>query len=412
MTSVRHICTTGMVGVDVGRSEAKWRDALILDERAMICCRRLFLALFSGFLPIPVNGVSQTQPVPSMQLGPPSAQLTTQFTRIVSISELADGRILIADHLERSVVVADFTSDVVSPVGRIGQGPEEFTNVTAIMPLARDSSLMADLQTRRWLVLHGATIVRTVPLNAPALLSTAGHVLGVDGNGFLLSRKWPRLEDQIGAADSVILIRVAASSGVVDTVAKLGPSATRTAVQRDGSGQPRRIEFTFPILGVDEQALLFLDGWLAIARLRPYRVDWRSPAGAWIDGPPLPFREIPVNDREKQAYRERRIALGLGAPSDRATWPTTVPAFLPSFWYQPHAALVAAPDGKLLIARTPTADRVESSYDMVDRSGKLVAQVVLLVNERIAAIGSRGVYVVATDEFGLERVRRHPWPLR
>jgi hypothetical protein len=32
------------------------------------------------------------------------------------------------------------------------------------------------------------------------------------------------------------------------------------------------------------------------------------------------------------------------------------------------------------------------------------------VNERIVAVGRRGVYVVETTELGLQYVRRHAWP--
>jgi hypothetical protein len=63
-----------------------------------------------------------------------------------------------------------------------------------------------------------------------------------------------------------------------------------------------------------------------------------------------------------------------------------------------------------LVARTPTAERFDSRYDIVDRAGRLVATLALPVNERIVAVGKRGVYVVETTELGLQYVRRHPWP--
>jgi hypothetical protein len=356
-------------------------------------------------------GAATPQAPPSVSLlQPPSAQLGTGFTQVVSVTELADGRILIADRQERSVVVADFASNAVEHIGRLGQGPGEYTNVTAILTLGGDSSMMADQLSRRWLIFEGSRVARTVVLEEPAVRATRGLVLGADGNGFLLS-KGPRPLERMGEAtsDSITLIRVAAASGAVDTVASLGPGATQVEVQ-SGRERPQAILFTFPVLGVDEQALLFLDGWLAIARLHPYRVDWRSPQGIWIHGPPLPHREVPMDERQKRAYRERRAALGLSVPTETAVWPETVPPFLPAFPYAPHAALVAAPDGNLVIARTHTADQKESHYHVVDRQGRLVSQIALPMNERIAAIGSRGVYVVVTSELGLEHVRRHAWP--
>jgi hypothetical protein len=326
------------------------------------------------------------------------------FTQIVSITELADGRVLVADQRERTVVVADLLSGSLEQVGRVGQGPGEYTNVTAILPLGPDSSLMADSQTRRWLILDGDRIVYTVPINAPVIVATGGVVLGADANGFILSRNRIPPDRVPGANDSIVLVRVRRVSAAIDTIGKLGPSSTRIEVPPD---RPQTIRVTIPALGAEEQTLAFPDGWIAVARLNPYRVDWRSSQGTWTYGRPLPFNEIPLNDREQQAHREYRRAIGLRDPSAAAEWPSVVPPFIRS---APYASLVAAPDGRLLVARTPTAERFDSRYDIVDRAGRLVATLALPVNERIVAVGKRGVYVVETTELGLQYVRRHPWP--
>ena len=305
--------------------------------------------------------------------------------------------------------MANFATGSVIDVGRNGRGPEEYTTIAPILPLGADSSLMVDTQSRRWLIFKGATLVRTVSLDAPAVRATSGLVSGADGRGFLLSRKSARLEDGPGAVDSVAIITVAAATGAVDTVAKLGRGATRIEPHFNGESRPQSIVFTTPILSVEEQEQLFLDGWLAIARLQPYRVDWHTPDGKWIRGAPLPFREVRVGEREKEAYRKRQDALGLRSPPDRADWASVMPPFLPPF---PSASLITTPEGRLLIARPATADQLENRYDQVDRSGKLIAQITLPVNERIVAVGTRGAYVVATSDFGIETVRRHPWPPR
>ncbi|MGH7466481.1 MAG: hypothetical protein ACRENP_00695 [Longimicrobiales bacterium] len=266
----------------------------------------------------------------TLRLGPAIAQLSTEFTEILSITELADGRVLIADRREGTISVADLQSGQVTQVGRYGQGPGEYTSVSAIYSLGGDSSLMANLQSRRWLVFRGAMIARTLPPSAPAILATQGLVLGADASGMLLSKVSPTWERPPGPTDSVALLLVTARTGAADTVGKLGPTATRIEADFKGTDRPQSIQITTPVLAVDEQALLFPDGWLAIARLRPYRVDWRSPEGRWIRGAPIPFREIRIDDREKQAYRNRRTAVGLRSPPDIAVWAATVPPFLPT----------------------------------------------------------------------------------
>jgi len=355
----------------------------------------------------PQTGRAQEPSILSLSLAPSSARLTTAFSDIVSVTELNDGRVVIADRRERRVVVADLSTSTASSIGRVGQGPGEYTNVTTIWPLGGDSSMMADVQTRRWLIFQGSEITRTVPLNAPAIVATRGLVVGADARGFLLTRGQTPLAEAAVRTDSIALIKVGAESATMDTIAKLGPRATRTELEFDGGPRPSAIRFSTPVLKVEEQAVLFQDGWLAIARLQPYRVDWRRPDGTWIYGRPLPFREIPIDDREKQAHREWRTSVGLNPVSDAADWAVMVPPFLPAAPYEP---LLAAPDGSLLIARPPTADLREISYDVIDRGGTLVSRLVLRSGERVASIGRRGVYVVTTDPYGLQRVSRHPWP--
>ena len=84
-------------------------------------------------------------------------------------------------------------------------------------------------------------------------------------------------------------------------------------------------------------------------------------------------------------------------------FPSTLPTFLPE-------ALLASPDGLLLIARTPTAQTPDwFRYDLVDRAGRLVATLTIPLAQRIVGFGKSSVYVVETDTLGLETLRRHPW---
>ena len=148
-------------------------------------------------------------------------------------------------------------------------------------------------------------------------------------------------------------------------------------------------------------------GWVAVARLDPYRVDWRAPDGRWQRGTPLPFTSPVVDRRERRAYLDRRAAM-LGkaeTPPAGDSWPAAIPPFQPS-------PLVAAPDGSLLILRTPTADAPGHRYDRVNRRGHLVGWLELPASEQLAAIGVHGAYVISTDGDGIQRLQRHPWPVR
>ncbi|HLA89562.1 MAG TPA: hypothetical protein VJL28_03900 [Gemmatimonadaceae bacterium] len=348
-------------------------------------------------------------------LKPADAKLAEEFTSLTSVRELSDGRVLISDGRENRIVVADLSTGQVIQVGRKGGGPGEYQYVTAIRAIAGDSSLMADMLSRRVLLLDGARIVVASPPDNPVMTVTRGLITGADRNGFVLSIAQAEIrsgESSTGAADSTTIIRVARATSRVDSVARLRAAPTRRLVVRDNSGTVTRSAAMRPPLAAGEEAVLFTDGWLGIARLEPYRVDWRAPDGRIVRGAPLPVPVEKLDEREKKAYRDRNSGGGTSSmPADLRQladavadeWPATIPPFQPGF-------LIAASDGRLLIRRTLTADRTTMCYDVVDRAGKLLGQIVLAKGERIVGFGARSVYVVWKDEDDIERLRRHPWP--
>ena len=136
-----------------------------------------------------------------------------------------------------------------------------------------------------------------------------------------------------------------------------------------------------------EEVILYPDGWLAVARLHPYRVDWRIPDGRWILGEALPLVD---GGQESKARRTTGAARGESAPFQRFP-------------------LKGAPDGNLLIFRSPIGENQGNRYDLVDRRGRLTARLALANGERLVGVGRRGAYVAAADSDGIQRLRRHPW---
>jgi hypothetical protein len=90
----------------------------------------------------------------------------------------------------------------------------------------------------------------------------------------------------------------------------------------------------------------------------------------------------------------------------RRPW-TEFPEFVAPFEFLP---LIPAPDGRVVVLRTPTADVAEPVYDVIDHRGMLVARIELAAGERIVGFGRRSVYLAAKDADDVERLRRHPWP--
>jgi hypothetical protein len=342
-------------------------------------------------------------------LKPADATLSAEFTQVGSIRELHDGRVLVTDSRENTLSAADFRSGTVTPIGRSGAGPGEYGRVSALYALAEDSTIFSDAQNGRWHVLHGTTIARTIPPDSPLSRYTSGTVTGADLLGHLLTMRGrvPGAPTGGVTVDSSGLVLLDLEVTRVDTIARLRSRPwAAPAGMRGGTPNPLMSEaFGVPLTG-REQAVLFPDGWVAVARVNPYRVDWRTASGKWLPGAELPFTATRVDEAEKRAYVERMAKATGRPPTDPATmanWPSAVEPF-ESF------ALHAAPDGKLVIRRAPTAKERGTRYDLIDRGGRLAATVAMAENERIAGFGARAVYVVTIDADGIQRLARHPWP--
>lgn len=341
-------------------------------------------------------------------LPPPTARLDEEFTRIVGLRELRDGRVVVADADDKRLVVADFSKNLVAQIGREGRGPGEYAQITGLTALGPDSTLVPDRANGRWLLLVRDQIAQTLPPQHPAVRAARGLLRGTDGRGYALITTAPPIRagtQSLGKDDSIAAVLVTLATGATDTVAKLRTAPLAIWTELDGSGKVTRAGLTYPPFSVGEEPLLFPDGWLAVARLDPYRVDWRTPSGRWIRGAPLPFAERAVDERERQAYLARRttvVGRAQAAPP-RDSWPSTVPPFQPS-------PLIALPDRTLLILRTPTADQPGHRYDHINRLGYLVGWLELPATDRLVGIGALGAYVATTDARGVQFLQRHPWP--
>lgn len=343
----------------------------------------------------------QAQVPATRRLPPPTAQLPDEFTNLTSLRELVDGRVLVTDRRDARLAVVDFSTGRVKAIGRLGSGPAEYQTLGPVLSLNGDSSVVVDVGNLRWLILAKDSIVATLPPNTPAILAVQFWVpYGADQRGHVLSTvlRHGAPSSRTDSADLVLIERSTGRSQLIGAVRYGLPTQGSAAV----SGLPggRGVSVSRPPFNIrEEQPLLFPDGWIAVARYEPYRVDWRSPNGEWRLGRPLPVRVVPLTAREKEAYIRRRPSA-----SGATEWPVNVPPFDKTF------PMLASPDGALVIPRVPTAAQPEPRYDIIDRQGVLRAQLVLPVGQRLLGLGARGAYVVVTDSDGIERLQRHPWP--
>jgi hypothetical protein len=346
----------------------------------------------------------------TIELPPPDATLAAEFTLVTSVRELSDGQLLIADGAERKLLVASWSNRSATQLGRNGSGPEEYLQPSTLFALRGDSTLLPDSRNGRWLLLSGASIVTTIGADAAGMRNGGARLpLGADDQGHvILTRPMGAAATgpmSLGRRDSVVLVRLARATGRADTIAVLRARPATIRVQGPANN-PTSVEVIVNPLATAELAALFPDGWIAVARLDPYRIEWIAPDGKRIRGSPLPFERVRLDDREQRAFVERQAARTGRPPRDLASfaeWPEIVPPFL-------SESLLRAPDGRLWIRRTPTAAQPNPPYDVADRRGLLVARVTVATNVDVVGFGRAAVYTVATDDDGIQHLQRRPLP--
>lgn len=356
-------------------------------------------------------GAARPQLPVERRLDGPASQLSHDFVSITSVRELVDGRVLVTDPRGDLFAVADFARDTVDRVGRKGRGPGEYDWPAPVWRLGGDSTVMAIASSRRWLLLVGTRVVSTLPSDTPAV-SLGLFPLGADSLGHVLvsveSRPQHGVRD-MGARDSTALVLLHRRTGAADTIGRRRRTGARVEAKLDAAGRVVRISSKIHSpLEVEEPALLFLDGWVAVVRRDPYRVDWRTPSGSWRVGEALPVPRIRVDRREREA------AVRFFAEQGGATPPSPdafdrCPEFLPAVAPYRSYPVVSTTDGMIAIRRARSARAPEPRYDIVDRRGRVVQRLVLDPGEAIVAFGRGTVYLVRTDEDGAQYLVRRAW---
>ena len=384
-----------------------------------------------GFLVLASACAVQAPTVEPPVIDLPLADLTLQgrdFSRVRSVVELGDGRVLVTDAIENSLYVVDLQTGEVRTEGSAGEGPGEYGRVGYLYPLGGDSTVFVG-EPPRMLLLVGDRIVRTLDLVYPRLgmggtgeppwgVERTGRVLGVAGFAFQQRSGWSRTH-----ADSLYILLSTgsifdASASEPDTIARVGGQGRWGLVSYPQvvviGGQEVTVSSTLESpLASEGQGWLFPDGWVALAHPEPYRVDWRSPGGEWLRGVPLPVALADAT-LEEQCLAISRRSEGECDPDRYAGWPDQVPPFtmvVDGGWNTPGGiALLPGPHGLLLIRRTPTTLAQETRYDVVDRNGALLGAILMPEGATIVGSGRSSLYVVQKDQMDLLTLSRHPWP--
>ncbi len=355
------------------------------------------------------TAVAFQQAARDIVLRPANSILAEPFTRIHSIRELADGRVLVSENSnnnpESRLVVADLRFGRVRMIGNIGAGPGEYRQSGKLFALAAETTLFEDAAAgRRLLLLNGDSIFATLPPDLPAMNALGGALDGADSAGRLIGVRQmgtDQLSRDIGRQRLAAILAELRGTRADTNIRLRGPDQRVTQY-----GTKERPLWTIQILNgsVGDQVMLYRDGWIAIARQEPYVVEWRRPDRTLVRGPDVRW-EAPRSDaRERQAALERlRRRLGRTDVKDNLPWAERLAPFR-------HNALLGTPEGNLLVLRSQWSQATNTRYDLFDRTGQRIGQLAMPDSERVVGFGPRTVYIAVTDADGFQRLRRHPWP--
>lgn len=344
------------------------------------------------------------------------AVLPDTFTYVSSLRPLSDGSVLITDPREQRVEQFRFDGSRGIAVARQGLGPHEWSRAVGLVSACGDRNFQFDPAARR---LHLFERTRVVRVFAPDRTPAVGALLaGAAGDSVIYFVQPPpppvteRSDLRLG--DSLALVRVRLRSLAHDTVAMLRDAPGRVVRGADESGVLQPVAIARPAFAAGEQAAAFCDGWVAIVRVDPYRVEWRSPDGDVQRGPLVSQSPRVLTDAMKQDYldatADQRQALASAPPAVRSAllarfeeFPTQLPP-ITTF------ALIAADDGLLYVRKPRLPSDVGQQYDLFDRSGSRVAILTLAPSEQLIAATRSHLFTVITGSLDEQLVARYARP--
>jgi hypothetical protein len=169
-----------------------------------------------------------------------------------------------------------------------------------------------------------------------------------------------------------------------------------------------------------------------VARVVPvdYHVEWYRDGTLVARGEPVRYEPVAVTRDDREAWYAARAARGSAGgvlsgpttgerrdsprrstPPPRGTTDADFPKEKPPFLEETvgHAALVA-PDGSLWVLRTHAFGARTRLVDVFDAAARRVRQIELSADRKVVGFGRSVVFVVRTDQDGLQWLERYRLP--
>ena len=393
--------------------------------------RRLLRSTIAGLV---LSGTSLlAQEVPIRDLPHPSKEIGDPFSLIVAAREYRPGELLVSDGVEAQVSLVDFSRSTRTNVGRKGAGPGEYTIAAGLFRLRGDTLWILDGTGGAGG--GAARIVAFGPdLKPGATFSVQlfdqqdttvvqGAMFG-DTRGRLYSTALKFRMGPSGAIipDSMDLVWFDPRAGTRTERTLIARVRTPSTGKQDIQNQGGNIKVSTPFPGLvpADAWAAFPDGRVAIVRGASYRIEFILPNGTKPAPTTIPYERYKVTEEDKKAEldairrqtAEQMVMVRKMMPPGVTLEVTVAP---PPSWpaeYPPLALLgaIPAPNGDLWVRRSVPARLDRERWDVIDRSGKLVARWQLPPRISLVAVGTGGVYTVRSDEDDLRYVQRVDLP--
>jgi hypothetical protein len=346
--------------------------------------------------------------------GAPIKALTEPFTAIGGVRELPGNKAIVADRQEKKLVMANFVTGAVAPIGRNGSGPGEYQYPVSLFAGSGTDTWVGDPQAGKVHVVKadGKVVDGILPPEGEGMSMMLPRA--VDATGRLYYQSFPQPKPgQVPNADSVAIVRWDRVAKRIDTLGKV-PSGM--SVNTSGSsGNNMRVMISSKPLSATPVWSALPDGRVVVVQPSPYRVDVLGANKSVTHGPVQAYTPIKMTAAERNAYRAalkssspigitRTVGSGAGgtnvstsaqAPAAREIPDEDFPAVMPPFSGQ--NAVQISPEGEIWVLRTRPASDKTPTYDIFNSAGQLTGKATLKPNSTVVGFGAGVVYVARQD---------------
>lgn len=367
------------------------------------------------------SAIATAQQLPPVrQLGAPVATTTQSFRSVPSIRALSDGRVLVSDGVQRSLVMFDSMFSKSQPVlSPSGAAATQFPARGGILlPTVADTTLVFDAAGFSFVVLDGAGQVARVmaiprPMDAWVMMGSNGGAPVIDSKMRMIYRTrmpptgFSRATGNAIYPDTAPVVAVSFDTRQADTLAWMKvPPYIPSVSGRDPDGRMRITSIAPPFELTDEWAAL-QDGTIAIIRWRDYHVDWITPDGKKESSPRTAWNWVRMSDEDKGRFIDtlkmtyqkndsisRTQMMSMGPASAMPIFetltvaPSEVPDYPPPF--VPRATRVDLEGRIWVLERANVGSKAPLVYDVIDRTGQIVDRVAMPPNGAVIGFGPGG----------------------